>query len=465
MSIAAAARPTTRVPLGSPSRLRSVPTGRAALPPLLAPPRTVAHDLGVPTLHRTVVDQAHLDHGASTPALVSVRDAVDTALRTYSSVHRGNGYASRITTGWFEEARTEVGEFVGAREDDVVLFTRSTTDSLNLLARCLPAGTTTFVFESEHHAALLPWPEAHCVRLPVPRSVEEVLGRLEAALLAAAEGPRLVVVTGASNVTGELWPVERIVALAHRYDARVALDAAQLAPHRAIDLADSGVDYVAFSGHKVYAPYGAGVLAGRRDWLDTAEPYLRGGGASAQVDGDGVLWHEGSARHEAGSPNVLGAIALAAACAALSAHREAVEEHEADLATRLHTGLEQLPGVTAYRLFGTDVERVGTAVFTVDGLDSGLVSAALSAEYGIAVRDGKFCAHLLTSALLDDAPGAPATAVRASVGLATTREHVDRLLGALARLAARGPAFDYELTAEGWVPVDDPRDLTLPRPW
>jgi selenocysteine lyase/cysteine desulfurase len=119
--------------------------------------------------------------------------------------------------------------------------------------------------------------------------------------------------------------------------------------------------------------------------------------------------------------------------------------------------------VRTYSVFGEDHPRVGVAAFTVDGLDSSLVSAALSAEYGIGVRDGKFCAHLLVDALLDD--DTAGTAVRASVGLANTVEHVDRLLRAVATLAAGGPSFDYELTADGWVPTQDPRDLSLPRPW
>ena len=147
---------TGTIPTATRDHLRAVPTRPAAA--FVHPPKTVSEDLGVPTLHRTVVDYANFDHAASTPALESVKAAVDIALRTYSSVHRGNGYASRITSGWYEEARAQVHGFVGAREDDLVIFTRNSTDSLNLLARSLPEDTTTFVFESEHHAALLPWP-------------------------------------------------------------------------------------------------------------------------------------------------------------------------------------------------------------------------------------------------------------------------------------------------------------------
>jgi selenocysteine lyase/cysteine desulfurase len=424
----------------------------------------------VPTLHRTVVDYANFDHAASTPALESVKAAVDTALRTYSSVHRGNGYASQITSGWYEEARAQVHSFVGARAQDTVVFTRNSTDSLNLLARCLPRRTTTFVFESEHHAALLPWNPSRTVRLPVPGSAQDALILLEEALreaAATASGPRLVVVAGASNVTGELWPIESIVSIAKRYDARVALDAAQLAPHRKIDIEALGVDYVVFSGHKLYAPFGAGALAGRADWLDEAAPYLLGGGATAEVTNGQTLWNQGAARHEAGSPNVIGAIAIAAACAALDTHREVIEKHEKALAEQLSTGLSAVDGVTTYSIFDPGHERVGVTAFTIDGLDSSLVSAVLSAEYGIGVRDGKFCAHLLVDALLGDqqVDGSPRTAVRASVGLANNAEHVTRLLGAVTTLAAQGPAFEYQRTSGGWHPVDDPRDLTLPRPW
>ena len=454
---------------GSPSRhldrrhLRPVPGG-AVEPAEL--PAVVSADLGVPTLHRTVVDYANLDHAASTPALVSVKRAVDTALRTYSSVHRGNGYASRVTSRWYEDARQEVRRFVGARDGDHVVFTRNTTDSFNLLARALPRDTEVIVFEAEHHATLLPWSKSRTTRLPVPGSLADARVLLTQALERSTARHRLVVLCGASNVTGELWPVRELAETARRHGARVALDAAQLAPHRPIDVDALGVDYVAFSGHKLYAPFGAGVLAGRGDWLDAAAPYLAGGGATAAVTERGTTWHGGAARHEAGSPNVIGAVALAAACAALTEHREAVEAHERALGHRLAEGLAEIDGVETYSLFGADHERVPVAAFTIDGIDSSLVSAVLSAEHGIGVRDGKFCAHLLVDALLDDPYAAgPTTAVRVSLGLANTAEHVERFLGAVASLAADGPAFGYEHGEDGWTPTSDPRDLSLPRPW
>ncbi|MBM6400315.1 aminotransferase class V-fold PLP-dependent enzyme [Phycicoccus sonneratiae] len=438
-------------------------------PPSLAPrlPDVVRPD-PVPLVTGRFVEYAQLDHAASTPALESVVRAVATATRTYSSVHRGTGWLSRVTSAHYEAAREEVARFVGARADDVVVFTRATTDATNLLARALPAGTPVVVFAAEHHASLLPWPAERTHRLPVPSSPEEVLGRLESALVALAGGPApLVVVTGASNVTGELWPVERVARVARRHGARVLLDAAQLVAHRRVDLAALDVDWVAFSGHKLHAPFGTGALVGRRDWLDAADPYLAGGGASAAVTEAVTTWATGAARHEGGSPNVLGAVALAAACAAVRRHRGAIEAHEAHLTTRLLEGLRAVPGVRTHSTFGDDHDRVPVVAFTVEGLDSHLVAAALSAEHGIGVRAGKFCAHPLVDALLArDGDGRHSTAVRASAGLATTGEHVDRLVAAVADLAAHGPRVAYRQDPDaGWVPEDDARVAEVALPW
>ncbi len=470
MSLAPARTPIGADPTG-PATTVPRDAAYAELRCLLAPrlPATTADRLVVPTLHGPR-DYANLDHAASTPALVVVARAVERTLTTYSSVHRGNGFASRVTSRWYEQARGEVGRFVGARADDHVIFTRTTTDSWNLLSRALPEDTQIVVFASEHHSTLLPWGAHRTVTLPVPRSIEEGLGRLESALATHADraAHTLVVVAGASNVTGEVWPVARLVEIAHRHGARLALDAAQLAPHRAIDLAGTGVDYVALSGHKLYAPYGAGVLAGRADWLDAAEPYLVGGGATAKVTADGVTWATGPARHEGGSPNVIGAIALAAACAVLAEHRDDLALWEHHLAERLRRGLDAIPGVRTHSLFGPGSDRVGVVAFTVAGLDSSLVSTALSVEHGIGVRDGKFCAHPLVDCLLAaDRPDevAPSTAVRASLGLATRPEHVERLLRAVARLAADGPQLAYAPGPAGWEPEIDPREVEVERPW
>lgn len=429
-------------------------------------PTVVGAGLRVPTLHGDTA-YANLDHAASTPALETVQAAVDRALETYSSVHRGAGFASRLTSAWYEQARAEVAAFVGAREGDSVIFTRTTTDSWALLSKALPSRTTVFVFGTEHHSTLLPWGRFRTVRLPVPQTVEDAHALLEEALTDHPSRHRLVVVAAASNVTGEVWPVERFATLAHEHGARIAVDAAQLSAHRTIDLAAWDADYVAFSGHKTYAPYGAGVLAGRSDWLDAGNPYLLGGGATRSVTEDGTTWATGPARHEGGSPNVIGAIALAAACSTISRHRDAIEEHETRLLERLRAGLDDVAGVEVLSIFGDDSDRVGVVAFTIDGWDSSLVSQVLSVEHGIGVRDGKFCAHLLVDELLEDPWGErSATAVRASIGLGSTLEGVERLLAAVARLVEQGTDAEWSLTETGWaLEGTDPRDVEVERPW
>ncbi|MDX6742621.1 aminotransferase class V-fold PLP-dependent enzyme [Actinocorallia sp. A-T 12471] len=390
-------------------------------------PAVVGLDAPVP-VRGGFTGYANFDYAASAPCLQAVADAVAQALPYYSSVHRGAGYASQVTTRAYEEARETVREFLGGPQ--AVVFTRNTTDSFNLLARAVPQGTSVVVFASEHHATQLPWRRA--VRLPIPASPAEALTAAENALRSCAEGPRLLVVTAASNVTGELWPIRELAAVAHRCGARIAVDAAQLAPHRPFDA--SPYDYVALSGHKLYAPFGAGVLAGRADWLRAADPYLRGGGATRSVTAEGdVAWaSEPEQRHEAGTPNVLGAIAVAEACRALTDWRGIVAEEERLLA-RLREGIAALPAVRELSLWGPNHPRVGIVSFTVEGHSARSVAEYLSDVHGIGVRDGKFCAHPLVASLT----GAPeTTAVRASFGLGTTDEHVDRLLAALTALTA-----------------------------
>ncbi|MFB9569525.1 aminotransferase class V-fold PLP-dependent enzyme, partial [Saccharopolyspora hordei] len=273
------------------------------------------------------------------------------------------------------------------------------------------------------------------------------------------EGPRLAVISGASNVTGELWPVAELARVARRHGARTVLDAAQLAPHRPVRMTELDVDHVALSGHKLYAPFGAGALVGRADWLNAAEPHLAGGGATRRVTERAVSWTTGPERHEAGSPNTVGVHALAEACRTLGARWADVVAHEEALLRRLRAGLRGVPGLRELCLFDADHERVGVVSFTVDGQDPGLLAAALSAEHGIGVRDGLFCAHLATRRLLSRAGSGAERALRASIGLGTTAEHVDRLVSALRTLVAEGPAWRYEQVDGRWVPVDDPRPL------
>jgi selenocysteine lyase/cysteine desulfurase len=385
---------------------------------------------------------ANLDYAATAPCLRAAADAVAALLPWYGSVHRGAGARSARCTTAYERARQSVADFVNARPDDHVIFTRNTTDALNLLARALPAGTVTVTFDGEHHAALLPWPAA--VRLPAPADPATAAAVLDAALGRLPAG-RLVAVTGASNVTGELWPIADLAAVAHRNGARIVVDAAQLAPHVQVDLAALDVDYLALSGHKLYAPFGTGVLAGRADWLDAAAPYLRGGGASARVGAgiDDLEWVAGPARHEGGTPNLLGAVALGAVCDAIAAaDRPALRRAEQELVRRLRAGLADVPAAVELGLFGPDHPRVGIVSVALPGHDATVIADLLGGHYGVGVRAGLFCAHPLTRRLLAtaDADGgcdsASTTALRASIGLGSTADDVDRFVAALAELTA-----------------------------
>ncbi|KOU76117.1 MULTISPECIES: aminotransferase class V-fold PLP-dependent enzyme [unclassified Streptomyces] len=450
-------------------------TTAAAQDPACAEPLAVlGRDVTVPLVTGGEVTYAALDYAASAPALQRVWDDVAAYAPYYGSVHRGAGYLSQLSTDLFEQSRVTVAEFLDCRPADQVVFTRSTTDSLNLLAAVLPAGCQVFVFETEHHASLLPWTNAQVTYLDAPRTPDEAVAILERALADRDPyGPALVCVTGASNVTGELWPVKELAAAAHAHGARIVLDAAQLAPHHPVSVRDLDVDWVAFSGHKLYAPFGSGVLAGRADWLQEADPYLAGGGASRKVSrredgGVDVEWHTTAARHEAGSPNVIGVYSIASACRALTeAGFETLVAREQRLVARVREGLADVPAVRVLSLFGDDAPRVGVISFVVDGWNSSHFAAALSAEYGIGVRDGLFCAHPLVRTLLGSEPqaqgecGAPEAApgerslnaIRVSFGAGTPDEHVDRFLGAVRELVADGAKWQYRTEEGRCVPL------------
>lgn len=391
----------------------------------------------VPLTTGVQVPYANLDYAASAPALTAVADAVSAALGQYASVHRGAGYLSQVTTRRYEQCREAVRRFVRGRPDDTVVFTRNTTDAINLAARCTPGDVV--VLDIEHHANLLPWTarDGGTARIVSARAtVADTLTAIECELAAAPAA--LLAVTAASNVTGEVLPISRLASIAHRHGARILVDAAQLVAHRPVSVAGHGIDYLVFSGHKVYAPFGSGVLLGRGDWLDAADPYLVGGGASATVsvvDGPdencaSTAWHSGAARHEAGSPNVLGAIAIAAACDAITdIGFERIGYHEAALRARLDAGLGAIGEVSPLRIFTDGLDRVGIAGFTVDGRTPRTVAEYLGDAHGIGVRDGKFCAHPLLTRL-----GHPGGALRASFGLGTGSADIDRLITALTAL-------------------------------
>ena len=344
----------------------------------------------------------NLDAAASTNALPAVARRVAEFLPWYSSVHRGAGYKSRRATQCYEEARVAALDFAGRRldGDDIAIVCRNTTEAINHLAyrlRLSPHDTivTTVI---EHHANLLPWARL-CRRRYVECgrdgtfSLDDVIEALD-----LPPRPKLLAITGASNVTGWLPPIDDIIDAAHDRDIPTLVDAAQVAPHRPLP---ATADYVVWSGHKMYAPFGAGILLGPRRSFTDGDPFLAGGGAVDLVDLDEVAWTDPPEREEAGSPNVIGAVALHAAIGELQQIGwEAIAAHDRELSTRLRRGLAAIDGVT---LLGPDlaVDTLPVATFTVAGLHHALVAARLSVEHGIGVRHGCFCAHPYLLRLLD----------------------------------------------------------------
>ncbi len=428
----------------------------------------VGDGLTVPCLDGTERPYLNLDAAASTSALPVVAERVTEFLPWYSSVHRGAGYKSQLSTAAYEDARDAILSFAGRTgSGDVAIVCRNTTEALNHLVYRLELEPSDVVVTTvvEHHANLLPWRRAATLRY-----IEcDVDGTFDLAAvgdaLDARPAPRLLTLTGASNVTGWLPPLEAIIALARERGVPVVVDAAQLAPHRPLP---RDADFVAFSGHKLYAPFGAGALIGPFSAFAQGSPFLAGGGAVDMVDLDEVVWTAPPDREEAGSPNVLGAVALAAATREVQRIGwNAIRAHDDALATALRDGLASIPGV---RVLGpaSPVATLPIATFTVQGAAHALVAARLSAEFGIGVRHGCFCAHPylvrllgMTGPQLDrfraaarghdrrTLPGA----VRASAGISTTQSDVQRLLDAVTTVACTDPPVPFvadPITGDYW---------------
>ena len=460
--------------------------------------RLVGEDIEVPCLDGTHRRYISLDAAASTAALPAVADRVNDFLPWYSSVHRGAGWKSQLATAEYEDARDAALAFAGrggptsasasahasahantTHSTDVAIICRNTTEAINHLAYRLRLAPDDVVVTTvvEHHANLLPW-----ARLSERRYVEcgpdgtftadDVIAALDGPPTngAAANKPKLLAITGASNVTGWIPPLDAIIDAAHDRGIPVLVDAAQLAPHRPLPRA---ADFVAWSGHKMYAPFGAGVLIGPRDAFTEGDPFLAGGGAVDLVDLDEVVWTDPPEREEAGSPNVIGAVALHAAINELAAIGwDRIIEHDQAMARRLRNGLSRIDGV---RVLGAPTYDLPVATFVLDDVPHALVAARLSAEHGIGVRHGCFCAHPYLTRLLDlndDEVGAYRSAVlkgdrrtipgavRASAGLSTTEQDIDALLEAVADIAGGAPTpvpyVQDEHTGDFWPQTTDP---------
>jgi selenocysteine lyase/cysteine desulfurase len=363
----------------------------------------VGIDQAVPLLDGTHRPYVNLDNAASTPALRRVKAATDEMMEWYSSVHRGSGFKSLLSTQLYEEARETVLAYVGADSSDCVIFSKNTTEAINHLAHLFPfqPGDRVLTTAMEHHSNDLPWrARAEVLHAEVHPDGSLDLDDFKAKLEKYSGSIRLVTVTGASNVSGYLPPVYDLAELAHRHGAKILVDCAQLLPHRRVEMGPAGsdrrLDFIAFSAHKVYAPLGSGALVGEKAFFDGIEPDVRGGGTVEIVTLDEVTWTGAPERNEAGSPNVIGAVALAAALKTMDEiGMDAVAAHEAELTRYALQRLLGLDGVTVYG--STDVEhtagRAGVIPFGVRGMEHGKVAAILGFEGGIGVRNGCFCAH------------------------------------------------------------------------
>ncbi|MGE5221098.1 MAG: aminotransferase class V-fold PLP-dependent enzyme [Omnitrophica WOR_2 bacterium] len=443
----------------------------------------VGLDTQVPLLNGKECAYINFDNAASTPSFVAVQKAVDSFLVYYSSVHRGTGFKSKLSTHFYEESRRAVLNFLGAdARSYTCIFVKNATEGINKLSRRFKFNekrNTVLTTGMEHHSNDLTWRAAahtiHCRLLPDGRLDE---ADFDAQLDKYRDQVALVAVTGASNVTGFLNPIHRLAEKAHAAGAQIVVDCAQLAPHRKIEMLSmedpAHLDYITLSAHKMYAPFGSGALVGRLDTFESGEPDMRGGGTVDFVTLDDVIWAEPPERDEAGSPNTVGAVALAAAIHQLeTVGMDAVACHEAELTAYALDKLRAIPEIALYgdtSPYNT-LQRVGVIPLAVRGVIHFLVASILGYEFGIGVRNGCFCAHPYILHLLnlnpDEAESVRASVlagdrrykpglVRISFGLYNSFEEIDILAEALTCIARgnyKGKYIQDKATGE-YQPVD-----------
>jgi cysteine desulfurase / selenocysteine lyase len=388
-----------------------------------------------PALEREVHGRpvAYLDSGASAQRVLASIQAVDRYERAHhSNVHRGSHTLSAEATAAYEGARATVADHIGAADRREVIFVRNATEAINLVARAwgdanLGSGDHIVLTEMEHHSNIVPWQQlaertgAEVDWVPVG---EDGLLDMDAYATLLERGPKLVAVTHVSNVLGTENPVAEIARLAHEAGALVLADGAQAAPKLPLDVTELGVDFYALTGHKLYAPTGIGALWGKLDLLRELPPFLGGGSMIRKVTKERTTFADPPARFEAGTPAIAQAIGMASALRWLdSLGMDAVLEHERRIADY---ALERLADVPGIRVFGPSrgPERVGPVSFELEGVHAHDISEILD-RHGVAVRAGHHCAQPLMDRL-----GIAATA-RASFGVYTTPEEVDRLVEGL----------------------------------
>ena len=452
-------------------------------------------DRMVPVIGGRQVPYVNLDNAATTPPFDTVIDCLSQFFQWYSSVHRGTGFKSLLSTHVYERCRDVVAGFIGADlSHHTLIFVQNATHALNKLAMrvCSAQDHTVITTLMEHHSNLLPWRKLGCTVLYA--RVDTADGSLDLADLQDKISKNagrlcLVTVSAASNVTGVIPPIRRIARMAHEAGALFAVDATQLVPHRTLQMGAADdperVDFAAFSAHKMYAPFGCGVLVGPRRVFEAGAPDIVGGGTVHAVTLEETIWAELPERDEAGTPNVLGAIALATAARTLtSIGMDELAEHERVLTRRALSALKGLKGLTLYGQTDADMgqDRLGVITMNAAGFDHARLAAALGYEHGIGVRNGCFCAQPYVRELLGvsegqmeevlrrlacgDHTGVPGM-VRMSLGVYNTEQEVDQFVDAVRQVLTDGPHGNYVLDAahHDYVPESPVCDLNTYAPF
>lgn len=420
----------------------------------------------------------YFDNAASTPALLPVLKEVYGYLDWYSGVHRGTGYKSLLSSRIYDDCHDVIGSFVDADLScDTVIMVKNTSEAINKLSHRLQFATGDVVISTvmEHHSNDLPWrarTRVEYVRLDAEGRID--LNHLKQCLRKNYPRNKLLAVCGASNVTGHVNDIHLLAEMAHEYDCPILVDGAQLVPHQRVSMkaySDPGhIDYLAFSGHKIYAPFGSGVLIGPRDTFASGPPEYPGGGTVKLVMQDKILWADPPDRDEAGSPNVTGTYALARTLNYLNKlGMDELADYEQELTDYTLEKLKKIKGITIYG----STPRVGVISFNLQDMPHGLLGAILCFEAGIGVRTGCFCAqryvrHLLgmeeedkylelyENKRMDKIPGM----VRVSLAAYNTRQEVDRLVEILQDIAANQYHYrrHYRFSASqgSYLPVNLP---------
>ncbi|MFW2405953.1 MAG: cysteine desulfurase, partial [Gammaproteobacteria bacterium] len=378
---------------------------------------------------------AFLDSAASSQKPQGVIDAIAHYYEhDNANIHRGVHTLSHRATEAHEHARECVRRFINAAKTREVIFTRGTTEAINLIAsslgETLQAGDEIVITHLEHHSNIVPWQmlseRAGTVIRVAPINER---GEIDMDAFLALLGPRtkLVSVAHVSNALGTVLPVAEIIAAAKQRDIPVMLDGAQAVPHQAVDVTALGCDFYAFSGHKMFAPTGIGVLYGREQWLERLPPYQGGGDMILEVSFDGTTYNELPYKFEAGTPNIAGAVGLGAAIEYLEGLGMAnIEAHEAALLEYATNAISSIDGV---QLIGTAARKAGVVSFNVDGIHPHDLGTVLDHQ-GVAIRTGHHCAMPVM-----DFFGVAGTA-RASLALYNVQDDIDQLIEAI-HLAVR----------------------------